>query len=58
MRRISILVFVMLVAVLAISCGQKVQEPLTEAPFFASLEEAKQAAADGRPILLDFYTDT
>lgn len=57
MRRVSILVFVMLVAVLAISCGKKVQEPLTEAPFFASLEEAKQAAKDGRPILLDFYTD-
>ncbi len=57
MRRVSILVLVMLVAVIAISCGKKVQEPLTEAPFFASLEEAKQAALDGRPILLDFYTD-
>lgn len=57
MRRVSILVFVMLAAIIAFSCGKKVQEPLTEAPFFATLDEAKLAAADGRPILLDFYTD-
>lgn len=57
MRKVSILVLAVLVAVIAFSCGKKVQEPLTEAPFFATLEEAKQAASDGRPILLDFYTD-
>jgi hypothetical protein len=35
-----------------------VQEPLTEAPFVTTLADAKLAAAEGKPILLDFYTDT
>jgi len=58
MRKVSILVLAVLVAVIAFSCGKKVQEPLTEAPFFTTLEEAKLAAADGRPMLLDFWSDT
>ncbi len=57
MRRISVLTSLLLVAVMAMSCGQKIQEPLTEAPFFATFAEAKQAAVDGKPILLDFFTD-
>ncbi|UCE25299.1 MAG: hypothetical protein JSU74_04450 [Candidatus Zixiibacteriota bacterium] len=57
MRRISVLTSLLLVAVMAMSCGQKIQEPLTEAPFFVTFTEAKQAAVDGKPILLDFFTD-
>ncbi len=59
MRSVSILLAVLLVTVIAVSCGQKApQEPLTDAPFVTTLAEAKQAAAEGKPILLDFYTDT
>ena len=59
MRSASILMSVLLIAVLAVSCGQEVEEVvLTDAPFVTSLAEAKAAAADGKPILLDFYTDT
>ena len=58
MRSVSILLSVLLVAVLAVSCGQKVEEVLTDAPYVTTLAEAKAAAADGKPILIDFFTDT
>lgn len=59
MRKVSILSLVfIIVAMVIVSCGQKqVQEPLTEAPFFTTLEEGKQAASADKPILVDFYTD-
>jgi hypothetical protein len=56
MSRKSILMSAFMVAVVAVSCGQKVQEPLTEAPFVTTLTEAKTAAAGSKAILLDFYT--
>ena len=59
MRKFSMILTVLLVTVIAVSCGQKVaEEPLTEAPFVTTLADAKLAAAEGKPILLDFYTDT
>lgn len=57
MRRVSILVLFVLLVVIAVSCGKKVQEPLTQAPFFTTLDDAQKAAKDGRPILMEFYTD-
>lgn len=59
MRRLSMLLLFLLVTVIAVSCGQKVvEEPLTSAPFVTTLADAKLAAAEGKPILLDFFTDT
>jgi len=58
MRKVQILLILLMVALLAVSCGQKKEaEPtLTTSPSFASFDEAK-AAANGKPILIDFYTD-
>jgi len=59
MRKVWMPLLVLLITVIAVSCGQKMQEePLTAAPFVTTLADAKLAAAEGKPILLDFFTDT
>ena len=59
MRTIFLTVAFLMVVLVAASCGQKqVEQVLTTAPFFTTLEEAKAiAAGNGKNILVDFYTD-
>ncbi len=58
MRTVSTLSLVLIVAMVIVSCGQKqVQEPLTEAPHFTTLEEGLQAAGAEQAVLVDFYTE-
>ncbi|MFH1688455.1 MAG: hypothetical protein ABIE70_13165 [bacterium] len=49
----------LLVIVMVMACSkQEPVEPLTDAPFFKTLEAAQLAAADnGKYIVVDFYTD-
>lgn len=58
MRTASLLMLVLTVAVVALSCGQKqLEEVAVSAPFMSSLADAKDAAAGGKSIVIDFYTD-
>ena len=58
MRVVGTVITVLLTIMIIASCGEKVVE-VPGAPFLTSYEEAKtQAAANGRDILIDFYTDT
>lgn len=59
MRNIVIsLIALVLVVALAASCGLDSGSEVAASPYFESFSDAKiEAAAKGRPILLDFYTD-
>lgn len=59
MRKVIIPIFALIMILSIVSCGkQRTEQPLTTAPFKATLAEAKAAAADGnKAIVLDFYTD-
>lgn len=53
MRNVMILLLTVMVVVMLTG---PVSAEITEAPYHTTLEAARQAA-DGRPILVDFYTD-
>jgi thiol:disulfide interchange protein len=40
-----------------LSCGDKLEQQLTEAPFFTTFEEGLKVATADKPVLVDFYTD-
>lgn len=57
MQTVRVLTLALIIALMALSCGQKIDQNLTEAPFFTSLEEGMKAASVGKSIVVDFYTD-
>lgn len=62
MRNFLTVSFIMIVAILAISCGQQSEQPVVETESnsfaFATFADAEKAAAESQKfIVLDFYTD-
>ncbi|UCD65123.1 MAG: hypothetical protein JSW34_06755 [Candidatus Zixiibacteriota bacterium] len=56
MQTIRVLSLALIVALIALSCGQKGDSDLLEAPFFTSYTEGLEAAASGKSVLVDFFT--
>ena len=57
MQTVRVVSLVLVIALIALSCGQKIDQNLNEAPFFTTMEEGMKAASVGKSIVVDFYTD-
>lgn len=57
MHTFRILVVVLVATFVMLSCGDKLEQQLTEAPFFTTFEEGLKVATADKPVLVDFYTD-
>lgn len=62
MRQASIVLLMTALVVMAVACGQQESQTtkvMASATVYASIEEAKAAVGEsGRPIILDFYSET